>query len=99
MKRPGVRILLPPRFCSRCFGGASHNRTGCFHGCSNSAVVTNPFKVGDKIVTKVRGAEVEAVVTSTWADGHAPNVEFGALEHRGDGADDRVRELGDWFCA
>jgi hypothetical protein len=29
------------------------------------------------------------------ADGHAPNVEVGALGHRGDRADDRVRELGD----
>ena len=26
----------------------------------------NPFKVGDKVVTKVQGAEVEAVVTKLW---------------------------------
>jgi hypothetical protein len=28
--------------------------------------VKNPFKVGDKIITKVRGAEVEGVVTKLW---------------------------------
>jgi len=28
--------------------------------------VENPFKVGDKVVTKVQGAEVEAVVTKLW---------------------------------
>jgi hypothetical protein len=28
--------------------------------------VGNPFKVGDKVVTKVQGAEVEAVVTKLW---------------------------------
>jgi hypothetical protein len=33
---------------------------------ANSPVVKNPFKVGDKIITKVRGAEVEAVVTKLW---------------------------------
>ena len=26
----------------------------------------NPFKVGDKVVTKVQGSEVEAVVTKLW---------------------------------
>ena len=26
----------------------------------------NPFKVGDKVVTKAQGAEVEAVVTKLW---------------------------------
>ena len=26
----------------------------------------NPFKVDDKVITKVRGAEVEAVVTKLW---------------------------------
>jgi hypothetical protein len=28
--------------------------------------VKNPFKVGDKVVTKVQGGEVEAVVTKLW---------------------------------
>jgi hypothetical protein len=28
--------------------------------------VRNPFKVGDKVLTKVQGAEVEAVVTKLW---------------------------------
>jgi len=28
--------------------------------------VENPFKVGDKVVTKVQGAEVEATVTKLW---------------------------------
>jgi len=28
--------------------------------------VKNPFRVGDKVVTKVTGAEVEAVVTKLW---------------------------------
>jgi hypothetical protein len=36
------------------------------HACSNSGFVKNPFKVGDKVVTKVTGAEVEAVVTKLW---------------------------------
>jgi hypothetical protein len=38
----------------------------CDSTVSNSSFVTNPFKVGDKVVTKVRGAEVEAVVTKLW---------------------------------
>ncbi len=28
--------------------------------------VRNPFKVGDRVVTKVQGAEVEAAVTRLW---------------------------------
>jgi hypothetical protein len=35
-------------------------------GCSNSGFVKNPFKVGEKVVTKVQGAEVEAAVTKLW---------------------------------
>jgi hypothetical protein len=37
-----------------------------FTETSNSAFVRNPFKVGDKVLTKVRDAEVEAVVTKLW---------------------------------
>jgi hypothetical protein len=44
----------------------NHNRIGCFHGSSNSGFVRNPFKVGDKVLTKVEGAEVEAAVTKLW---------------------------------
>jgi hypothetical protein len=33
---------------------------------SNSGLVRNPFKVGDKVITKVRGVEVEGIVTKLW---------------------------------
>ena len=44
----------------------AHAGVNGFHGCSNSEFVENPFKVGDKVLTKVQGAEVEAVVTKLW---------------------------------
>jgi hypothetical protein len=37
-----------------------------YAGPPNSGFVRNPFKVGDKVLTKVQGAEVEAVVTKLW---------------------------------
>ena len=33
---------------------------------SNSGFVKNPFKIGEKVLTKVGGNEVEAVVTKLW---------------------------------
>jgi hypothetical protein len=33
---------------------------------SNSGFVKNPFKVGEKVITKVDSKEVEAVVTKLW---------------------------------
>ncbi len=44
----------------------AHAGVNALHGCSNSEFVENPFKVGDKVLTKVQGAEVEATVTKLW---------------------------------
>jgi len=49
-------VEFNPHWCCVALHGFSHSQVG-----SNSAFVKNPFKVGDKILTKVRGAEVEGV--------------------------------------
>ena len=53
---------------------------------------------GGESLDCVQELHADARSSSLRADGHAPNVEVGALGHRGDGADDHVRELGnpDW---
>jgi hypothetical protein len=50
---------------------------------------------GGEGLDRVQEPRTDARSSSTRADGHASNVEFAALWHRGDGADDRVRQLGD----
>jgi hypothetical protein len=37
-----------------------------FYEFANSGFVKNPFKVGEKVITKVGGSEVEAVVIKLW---------------------------------
>ena len=44
---------------------------------------------------RVQEPRADAGPLSVRADRHAPNVEFGAFGHRGDRADNRVRNLGD----
>jgi hypothetical protein len=50
---------------------------------------------GGKGFHRVQEAGADARPTSTREHSHAPNVEFGSFGHRGDHADDRVRDLSD----
>ena len=51
-------------FCRRAF--VAHAGVNEFQALSNSVSVGNPFKVGDRVLTRVLGAEVEAAVTKLW---------------------------------
>ncbi len=65
MRRPGVRTPYSPESCGDLRPGKRRDPLQQLV-IPNSAIMQNPFKKADAVLTRVKGAVVEANVTQTW---------------------------------